>query len=239
MQNLYELLGIKKNANLNTIRKAFRRKALIFHPDTNKNPDATEKFREIVNAYEVLSDPQQRGEYDKTLFVSTTPKAQETKKEKEKQPPKRDPKKQKTYSNYSTSTNNYRSQKTEVEWTKEMLEQLDLSNRQWKYALSLICAVAGLTSILFFLSRYNSPQGGRRSFESVKELADKYKLKVPLFTSECSAASKIYYKAAAKAAKDNEINGHEEFMADPLFGGVRVYAYWNCYGHKDWPPALF
>ena len=79
MQNLYELLGIKKNANLNTIRKAFRRKALIFHPDRNKSPDATEKFREIVNAYEVLSDPQQRGEYDKTLFVSTTPKTQETK----------------------------------------------------------------------------------------------------------------------------------------------------------------
>ena len=73
---------------------------------------------------------------------------------------------------------------------------------------------------------------GRGSFESVKELADKYELKMPLFTSRCSAARKIYYKAAAK-------NSYEEIKADPLFGRVRVYAYWNCYGHKDWPPALF
>ena len=80
---------------------------------------------------------------------------------------------------------------------------------------------------------------GRGAFESVKELADKYELKMPLFNSRCSAASKIYYKAAAKAAKDNEINSHEEFKADPFFGRVRAYAYWNCYNHKDWPPALF
>ena len=73
---------------------------------------------------------------------------------------------------------------------------------------------------------------GRGSFESVKELADKYELKMPLFNSRCSAARKIYYKAAAK-------NTYEEIKADPLFGRVIVYAYWNCYGHKDWPPASF
>tara|TARA_B100000700_G_C14615619_1_gene655719 strand:- start:75 stop:617 length:543 start_codon:yes stop_codon:yes gene_type:complete len=152
MSNLYDLLGIKRNANLNTIKKAFKRKALNFHPDRNKSPDATEKFREIVNAYEVLSDPQQRSEYDKTLFVRTTPKTQEPKKEKEKQQPKRDPKKQKTYSNYSTSTNNYRSQKTEVEWTREMLEQLDLSNRQWKMASRLI--ISFIVTVLTVLIVY-------------------------------------------------------------------------------------
>ena len=96
MPNLYELLGIKKNANLNTIRKAFRRKALIFHPDRNKSPDATEKFREIANAYEVLSDPQQKTNYDKTLFVSTTPKTQETKKETSTSTPKKKATKQET-----------------------------------------------------------------------------------------------------------------------------------------------
>ena len=95
-----------------------------------------------------------------------------------------------------------------------------------------------LTPLLLLLS-FGGVSYSRGSFESVKELADKYELMMPLFNSRCSAASKIYYKAAAKAAKDNEINSHEEFKADPFFGRVRAYAYWNCYNHKDWPPALF
>tara|TARA_B100000945_G_C20071073_1_gene452503 strand:+ start:80 stop:364 length:285 start_codon:yes stop_codon:yes gene_type:complete len=85
---------------------------------------------------------------------------------------------------------------------------------------------------LLFLFSFGGISYGRGSFESVKELADKYELKMPLFTSRCSAARKIYYKAAAK-------NSYEEIKADPLFGRVRVYAYWNCYGHRDWPPAAF
>ena len=82
---------------------------------------------------------------------------------------------------------------------------------------------------MFSLSEVSYSRG---SFESVKALADKYELKMPLFTSRCSAARKIYYKAVAK-------NSYEEIKADPLFGRVIVYAYWNCYGHKDWPPASF
>ena len=83
--------------------------------------------------------------------------------------------------------------------------------------------------LLFFLAEVSY---GRGSFESVKELADKYELMMPLFNSRCSSARKIYYKAVAK-------NSYEEIKADPLFGRVIVYAYWNCYGHKDWPPASF
>ncbi len=73
---------------------------------------------------------------------------------------------------------------------------------------------------------------GYPGWEAVEELVDKYELKMPLFTSRCSVARKIYYKAAAK-------NSYEEIKADPLFGRVIVYAYWNCYGHKDWPPVSF
>ena len=89
-----------------------------------------------------------------------------------------------------------------------------------------------LCTPLLLLFSFGGVSYGRGSFESVKELADKYELKMPLFTSRCSAARKIYYKAAAK-------NSYEEIKADPLFGRVIVYAYWNCYGHKDWPPASF
>ena len=89
-----------------------------------------------------------------------------------------------------------------------------------------------LCAPLLLLFSFGGVSYGRGSFESVKELADKYELMMPLFNSRCSAARKIYYKAAAK-------NSYEEIKADPLFGRVIVYAYWNCYGHKDWPPASF
>ena len=63
-RDYYEVLGIKKNAGLADIKKAFRTLAMKYHPDRNKSADATEKFKEINEAYEVLSDEKKRKIYD-------------------------------------------------------------------------------------------------------------------------------------------------------------------------------
>lgn len=68
-KDYYEVLGVRRDADQKEIKEAFRRLALQYHPDRNKAPDAGERFREIAEAYAVLSDPGKRGEYDSRGFA--------------------------------------------------------------------------------------------------------------------------------------------------------------------------
>ena len=61
----YETLGLERGANDEQIRRAFRRKAMEFHPDRNKTPGAEDRFKEINEAYQVLSDQEKRARYDR------------------------------------------------------------------------------------------------------------------------------------------------------------------------------
>ena len=63
-KNYYKVLGLNKGATEEDIKKAYRKMALKFHPDKNKEPDAEEKFKEIAEAYEVLSDKNKKTLYD-------------------------------------------------------------------------------------------------------------------------------------------------------------------------------
>ncbi len=54
----HQILGIKVGANERTIKKAFRKKAMLYHPDRNKSPQAVAKFNQVMEAYDYLSQPQ-------------------------------------------------------------------------------------------------------------------------------------------------------------------------------------
>jgi len=63
-RDLYDVLEVKKDASAAELKKAYRKLALKYHPDRNKGTDAAEKFKELSEAYEVLSNPQKKKQYD-------------------------------------------------------------------------------------------------------------------------------------------------------------------------------
>jgi len=69
-RDYYEILGVARDADQKSIKNAFRSLAMKYHPDRSKEPGAEEKFKEIAEAYAVLSDPKKRAQYDAGGFAS-------------------------------------------------------------------------------------------------------------------------------------------------------------------------
>ena len=95
--NYYELLGIKKDATPEEIKKAYRMQAKKWHPDLNKDKDASKISMQLNEAKEVLLDPLKRNDYDKYLEELTNPSYQKMKQKEQAYNNKQD---KKTYNNY-------------------------------------------------------------------------------------------------------------------------------------------
>src|SRR5206468_4845030 len=63
-KDYYAILGVERNASAEQIKKAYRKLALKYHPDVSKEPDAEERFKELVGAYETLKDEKKRAAFD-------------------------------------------------------------------------------------------------------------------------------------------------------------------------------
>jgi len=74
-RDYYDVLGVSKDASIQEIKKAYRRLALQYHPDRNKSSGANEKFKEINEAYEVLSNAKKRQAYDQFGHAAFDPSA--------------------------------------------------------------------------------------------------------------------------------------------------------------------
>lgn len=122
--NHYEILELLPSASKEEIKKAYRRLALIYHPDRNKSPDAHEKFISINEAYLILYDDDARKKYDREywLYFGQKSKSEYTESQHQRQ---QEYKQEKSYSTYQKQSEHQFEDEDLNQWTRNARQQAE------------------------------------------------------------------------------------------------------------------
>lgn len=158
MKNHYQTLGIKRDASNDDIKKAYRKLAQKFHPDKNDGDKFfEERFKEIQEAYEILSDPYEKGKYDSNYdyFFNGQQKTGQTYKRKEEpkyEPPKPDPEKVRQEKEAREKREKERAEKERVAKIKRNAE-LPFEDKAWIFLGNwFLMGILGI--VMFFKYRF-------------------------------------------------------------------------------------
>lgn len=160
MKNHYQTLGIKRDASTDEIKKAYRKLVQKFHPDKNDGDKYfEERFKEVQEAYEILSDPYEKGRYDTTFdffFNSQHQTRNNTythREEPKYEPPKQDPEKVKRQKEEKERRDKERAEKERVANIKRNAE-LPFEDKAWIFLGNwFFLGILGV--IMFFKYRYD------------------------------------------------------------------------------------
>lgn len=144
MENYYDILGVPHKASIEEIKIAFRKLAILYHPD--KNPETKDLFVKILQAYEVLSNPILKEKYDKSMYHTHQTYTAPTQKEKRDkwEVTAQDEKRRQYYKEY------FEKLKKEYQKEKQKYEQTNTPYHEWKYWIIaiLICATIFLITTI-------------------------------------------------------------------------------------------
>lgn len=148
MKDYYEILEIEFGADITTVKKAYRRLALKYHPDRNKAPDASQQFIEITEAYEVLNNDIKKSQYDKLYLSYFRTQSQKT-------DFKEDLKTDKTqeWTNYGKKkAEEYASMKYD-DFADRIIDELRLGISYTPNIIFILICVAGVVSSFFVMAK--------------------------------------------------------------------------------------
>jgi len=158
VKNYYKILELDFGADILSAKKAYRRLALKYHPDKNKEPDAAQKFIEITEAYEVLRDPLKKNEYDRIYQAYFGTKKQETKYEQSFEDTYRQ--KQQEWAGFGKEKAKEYSSIPFEEFARRLLKEISVGMGYIPNAIAILFAGSGAIGLLLVIPETFDEYGG-------------------------------------------------------------------------------
>tara|TARA_B110000438_G_C15714531_1_gene606879 strand:- start:55 stop:882 length:828 start_codon:yes stop_codon:yes gene_type:complete len=180
MKDYYRILGLEKNASLSEIKKAYRRLAVKFHPDKNLDDDGffEKMFKDITEAYDILSDMEKRNEYDNNSFYKENQKSSENQQndydDKDEEESQTNRNQQDDYAYADEASYEYQEERDTA--SDESQNDSSVGIGGWLYVFSFWMIILGAGSILELIYTFNGGIGNLNQ-DIVRGLLDSHTIK--------------------------------------------------------------